>query len=80
MKRLVTIGLVVAGLVVSASATAGNARHHARSCCQEPIFRQGENVSIHGPHVFRNAITVWVSINGRQIPVPYGKLRTEDGR
>jgi hypothetical protein len=80
MKRIATIGAVVAALVVSASATAGNARHHARSCCREPIFQKGQNVSIHGPHVFRNAITVWVNSNGSLIAVPYGKLRTEDGR
>ena len=82
MKKLAIIGLAVAGLVAPSTAVAGQYRHHLPSCCQEPIFQNGKNVSLRGPQVFRNTVTVWVrdSISGRLTPIPYGKWRTEDGR
>jgi hypothetical protein len=82
MKKLAIIGLVVAGLVTPASAAAGQLRHHVRSCCREPIFQHGKNISFRGEQVFRNTVTVWVHdpISGRVTPIPYGKWRTEEGR
>jgi hypothetical protein len=80
MKKLAIIGLVVAGLVAPSTAAAGQYRHHLRSCCQEPIFQHGQNVTLRGPQVFRNTVTVWVRdpATGRVTPVPYGKWRTEE--
>jgi hypothetical protein len=83
MKKLAIIGAVIAGLVApTTSAVAGPSRHHLRPCCTEPIFRLGKNVSLRGPLVFKNTVTVWVRdpVSGRVTPIPYGKWRTEDGR
>jgi hypothetical protein len=81
MKKLAIIGAIVASLVASTSATAGHSRHHLRPCCTEPIFRLGKNVTLRGPLVFKNTVTVWVRdpVSGRLTPIPYGKWRTRDG-
>jgi hypothetical protein len=81
MKKLATIGVVVAALVAPATASA-QSRHNVPSCCREPIFQHGKNISLRGPQVFRNAVTVWVRdpISGRSVAIPYGKWRTEDPR
>jgi hypothetical protein len=82
VKKLVIIGALIAGLIAPASAVAKQSRHHVRPCCTEPIFRLGKNVSLRGPLVFKNTVTVWVRdpVSGRVTPIPYGKWRTEDGR
>lgn len=82
MKKLAIIGLVVAGLAASSTAAAGQYRHHLRACCQEPVFQHGKNVTLRGPQVFKNTVTVWVrdSVSGRITPIPYGKWRTEETR
>jgi hypothetical protein len=82
MKKLAIIGVVVAGLLTPASAAAGNLRHHLRSCCKEPIFQYGKNVTLRGPLVFTNTVTVWVRdpVTGRVTAIPYGKWRTEETR
>jgi hypothetical protein len=80
MRKLAIIGLVVAGLAAPSTAAAGQYRHHVRSCCQEPIIQLGKNVTLRGPQVFRNTVTVWVRdpVSGRITPIPYGKWRTEE--
>ena len=82
MKKLAVIGIVVAGLVAPAATSAGNAKAHRRSCCSEPIFQHGKNVSLRGPQVFKNTVTVWMRdpVSGTVTAIPYGKYRTEDTR
>ena len=47
-----------------------------------PIFQKGKNVTLRGPQVFKNTVTVWVRdpATGKVTAIPYGKWRTEDGR
>ncbi len=82
MKKLAIIGLVVAGLVAPSTAAAGQNRHHVRSCCKEPVFQYGKNVTLRGPQVFKNTVTVWYRdpVSGQITPIPYGKWRTEQAR
>ncbi len=82
MKKLAIIGLVVAGLAAPSTAAAAQYRHHVRLCCEEPIFQHGQNVTLRGPQVLRNTVTVWVRdpVSGRLTAIPYGKWRTEETR
>ena len=83
MKKLAVVGVVVAGLIApAATSAASNAKAHKRTCCSEPIFQQGKNVSLRGPQVFRNTVTVYVRdpVSGKVTAIPYGKYRTEDTR
>jgi hypothetical protein len=90
MTKLAIIGLVIAGLATPATA-AGNhgakrahpyRAHAVRVCLHAPVFKPGKNVTLCGPRVFRNGITVWVRdpATGTIVPIPGGKWRTEDGR
>ena len=90
MSKFAIIGLVIAGLASPATAANihGVKRAHpyradaVRACMHAPVFAPGKNATLCGPRVFRNGITVWVrdSASGTIVPIPYGKLRTEDGR
>ena len=90
MSKFAIIGLVIAGLASPATAANihGAKRAHpyradaVRACMHAPVFAPGRTVTLCGPRVFRNGITVWVRdpATGTIVPIPGGKWRTEDGR